>query len=160
MSMYKEEEKSRNKQVDTHIESCRDLNTKLAFEHESTDSQVKLFYSDTLQRNLVLENELQRVESIGKAQQESVSTALAYMTEFLNIQNCIDIKISTEAAKHHSNAFIKEVDEFQSPQNQNKLDINNDIEVQSPRLTQANHIAQTEEQDSDDLDKNEAFNKS
>ena len=65
MDMYKEEEKVRNKQVDTYIESCRDLNTKLAFDHESTDSQIKLFYSDTLKRNLELEKEIKRVDSCG-----------------------------------------------------------------------------------------------
>jgi hypothetical protein len=73
MEMYKDEEKTRNKQVDLYIDKCRDLNTKLAFDFENTDSQLKLFYSDTLKKNIVLENEIKKVEMVGRAQQESVS---------------------------------------------------------------------------------------
>ena len=73
MEMYKDEEKTRNKQVDLYIDKCRDLNTKLAFDFENTDSKLKLFYSDTLKKNIVLENEIKKVEMVGRAQQESVS---------------------------------------------------------------------------------------
>ena len=99
MTMYKEEEKARNKQVDDQFERCRDLNNKLAFDFENIGSQVKLFYNDTLKKAKDLEIEMKRVEMISLAQHESTSQALGYMTEFLNIQNCIDIKLASEASK-------------------------------------------------------------
>ena len=76
-----------------------------------------------------MQNEIQRIEMINNEQQESVSQALGYMTEFLNIQNCIDIKLASAAPKFSSEAFIKDIEVFSSPPRNRARHPNEDIEL-------------------------------
>jgi hypothetical protein len=75
------------------------------------------------------------------------------MTEFLNIQNCIDIKLASAAPKSSSEALIKDNDEFSSPPRNKARHLNEDVELNieltSPMLTQTNKLSKMPE-DSDD----------